>query len=126
MRLLLLKLARSNVGSRLVRFMVSHMSFAIPGKRLHETDTLFAFEHPAPAYPVHILLVPKRPIASLMTLGGDDVDLLVDVFATVRVLVERLGLEVSGYRLIANGGAYQDVAQLHFHLISGGTLGDND
>jgi diadenosine tetraphosphate (Ap4A) HIT family hydrolase len=41
------------------------------------------------------------------------------VFATVRQLVERLDLQEQGYRLVVNGGDYQEFPQLHFHLISG-------
>ncbi|MEZ4510613.1 MAG: hypothetical protein R3C62_01950 [Chloroflexota bacterium] len=38
------------------------MSFLIPVQRLRETATLLAFHHPKPSYPLHILLVPKRPL----------------------------------------------------------------
>ncbi|MBN1976733.1 MAG: HIT domain-containing protein [Anaerolineae bacterium] len=94
------------------------MSFAIPVKRLRETETLMAFHHPQPSHPLHILLVPKRPYASLLELAPDDVGLLRDLFTTVQDLVREFDLERSGYRLIANGGAYQDVPHLHFHLIA--------
>lgn len=94
---------------------ITHASFLIPAERLHETPTLLAFYHPRPSYPVHILLVPKRHIASMIDLAAEDSVFLSDVFATVRILVERLKLD--RYRLICNGGNYQDVPQLHFHLI---------
>ena len=95
------------------------MSFAIPVKRLHETDTLLAFYHPRPSYAVHILLVPKKAIANLMDLKPTDQALLTDIFCTTQKLVEELGLAETGYRLLVNGGEYQDVPQLHFHLVSG-------
>ena len=44
------------------------MSFAIPLHKLRETPTLLAFYHPQPSYPVHILILPKRAIASLADL----------------------------------------------------------
>jgi histidine triad (HIT) family protein len=94
------------------------MSFAIPVKRLRETETLMAFHHPQPSYPVHILLVPKRPYASLMELSLDDASFLKDLFATAQDLVRESDLEPGGYRLVANGGALQDVPHLHFHLIA--------
>jgi diadenosine tetraphosphate (Ap4A) HIT family hydrolase len=47
-------------------------------------------------------------------------EFLPDLFTTVRKLVEELGLEQKGYRLIVNGGEYQEFPQLHFHLVSGG------
>lgn len=94
------------------------MSLLIPVERLHETSTLVAFYHPAPAYPVHILIVPKRARQNLQDLSAQDADFMIDLFATVRHLVETLDLAPTGYRLICNGGAYQDIPQLHFHLIS--------
>ena len=96
------------------------MSFILPVERLRETPTLFAFYHPQPAYPVHILLVPRQAIASLMELDpAQDAAFLADLFASVQSLVAELHLEQAGYRLIVNGGEYQDFPYLHFHLISG-------
>lgn len=115
---LLFWLARSPLGRWLVRWGFTKMSFAIPVNRLRETETLMAFHHPRPSHPLHILLVPKRPYASLMELSLDDGAFLEDLFATVQDLVRELDLEPGGYRLIANGGAYQDVPHLHFHLVS--------
>ena len=112
------RLIRSPAGRALIGQFFAHMSFAIPVHRLRETATLMAFHHPQPSYPVHILLVPKKAIADLAALTPADADFMVDLFATVQSLVAELGLETSGYRLIANGGPYQAVPQLHFHLIS--------
>ena len=96
------------------------MSFAVPVKRLRETETLLAFHHPQPSYPVHVLIVPKKAIASLDELTSADDPFLAEVFRVSQELVKELDLAQSGYRLIVNGGEYQDVPQLHFHLISGG------
>ena len=101
-----------------IGWMFEHMSFAIPVHRLRETDTLLAFEHPKPSYPVHILIVPKKAIASMMAIAPADAAFLTDVYQTVQILVAEYQLEVNGYRLICNGGAHQDVPQLHFHLVS--------
>ncbi len=90
----------------------------LPIHRLHETPSLVAFFHPSPAYPLHILIVPKRGYASLMDIPPGDSDFLRDLFETVQNLVRRFNLAQSGYRLVANGGSYQDVPILHFHLIS--------
>jgi histidine triad (HIT) family protein len=98
------------------------MSFTIPVNRLHETPTLMAFYHPKPSYPFHVLILPKRAIADVTTLSSTDADFMVELFDTVRRLVEQFGLEAPGYRLITNGGAHQDVPILHFHLISGVAL----
>jgi histidine triad (HIT) family protein len=112
---------RGVVGSRpvgrLTGWIFAHMSFLIPFERLHETETLVAFHHPNPAYRVHVLIVPKRAYASLLELPPDDSQLLREVIETVQLLVKQLGLEKGGYRLIVNGGPFQSVKQLHFHLI---------
>lgn len=115
---LLMRLVRSPFGRLLIGWLFAHASFAIPVRRLRETETLIAFHHPKPSYALHILLVPKRAIGSLMDLSPDDSDFTTDLFQTVQSLIEELDLEDIGYRLIANGGKYQDVPQLHFHLIS--------
>jgi histidine triad (HIT) family protein len=94
------------------------MSFAIPVKRLKETEALMAFHHPRPSHPLHILLVSKRPYASLLELAPDDAGFSKDLFTTVQDLVREFDLERSGYRLVANGGACQDIPHLHFHLIA--------
>jgi len=94
------------------------MSLFIPVQRLRETPTLVAFYHPQPSYPVHILIVPKRAISDLLAIGPADQPFLADLFRCVRELVLELQLDKQGYRLIANGGSFQDIAQLHFHLIA--------
>lgn len=94
----------------------THMSFAIPVKRLRETDALLAFHHPKPDYPFHVILVPKKEIPSLKDLDPNDSAFLRDLVSTVQSLVDEFHLPA--YRLIVNGGEYQDFPHLHFHLIS--------
>ena len=77
-----------------------------------------AFHHPHPSYPVHILLVPKKSIASLVDLPAGDGGLLGEFFQVVQYCIEQFNLQSRGYRLVINGGPYQDVPQLHAHLIS--------
>lgn len=112
-------LARSWVGRKAVGILFSHFAFALPIHRLRETDTLIAFEHPQPSYAVHILVVPKRPLTNLLDLQAVDAPLLMELVATVQSLVQERQLEPAGYRLITNGGAYQEIPHLHFHLVSG-------
>jgi histidine triad (HIT) family protein len=122
MRRFLFQLARSRFFGWLIRMGFAFMSFAIPVHRLRETPNLLAFYHPSPSYPVHVLIVPRRAYRSLMEVPAEDAAFLTDLFSTVQILVRELGLEACGYRLIANGGTYQDVAMLHFHLVSGDAL----
>jgi histidine triad (HIT) family protein len=92
------------------------MSFAIPLQRLRESDTLIAFYHPKPSYAFHVVLVPKKAVASLKEFDSNDTDFLSDLYSTVQSLVEEFHLPA--WRLIVNGGEYQDFPQLHFHLVS--------
>ena len=114
----LLKVARWRWSRVFLGWVMSHISFVIPVERLVETESLMAFYHPHPSYNMHILIVPKRPFRSLVDVPLDADDFLRDVLATVQVLVQRHSLEEKGYRLIVNGGDYQDVPHLHFHLVA--------
>ena len=100
----------------IIGWIFAHMSFVIPVHRLRETDTLLAFPHPKPSYPFHVLLVPKKSVASLKEFDSKDSAFLSDLYATVQSLVDEFHL--TAYRLIVNGGEYQDFPQLHFHLIA--------
>ena len=106
----ILRLARTRAGRKFVGFIFSHMSFAIPAKRLRETETLLAFHHP------------KEAVPSLMELDPTST-FLSDLFATVQSLVTEF--QLPAYRLIVNGGEYQDFPHLHFHLISESLKTDN-
>jgi len=100
----------------LIGWIFAHMSFAIPVKRLRETETLLAFYHPKPAHQFHVLLVPKKSVTSLKEFDSRDSVFLTDLYSTVQSLVDEF--QLAAYRLIVNGGEYQDFPQLHFHLVS--------
>ena len=106
----------------LIGWLFAHISFAIPVQRLRETETLMAFYHPKPSYTFHVLLVPKKAVVSLKEFDPKDSVFLADLYSTVQSLVEEF--QLSAYRLIVNGGEYQDFPQLHFHLISNVGTGD--
>ena len=92
------------------------MSFLIPVAHLRETSSLLAFQHPSPSYKFHVLIMPKREIVSLAQLDPADTVFLTDLYSTVQSLVDEFQLKA--YRLVVNGGEYQDFPHLHFHLIS--------
>ena len=96
------------------------MSELLPVNLISETQSLICFYHPQPAYPVHILLLPKKDIRDLSQLDPMGDEFLADMFSTVSTLIEEMDLEKKGFRLIVNGGEYQEFPQLHFHLVSGG------
>jgi len=91
------------------------MDFLLPVDRLRETEHLLAFRHPKPAHPFHIVIVPRKEIASFADLDPAD-PFLADLIAAAQSLAAEYRLPA--YRLIVNGGAYQDFPQLHSHLVS--------
>jgi len=111
------RFARSRFGSNLIPWFFAHLSFLLPVKREIESDNFVAFHHPWPSYPVHLLLVPKKPIAGINELGEEDNGVLLEIMKTAQNLVEKSEPKGTGYRLVLNAGAYQEVPQLHFHLI---------
>jgi len=103
---------------RITPWIVAHMSDILPINRLAETQTLIAFFHPKPAYPFHVLIVPKSDLDSVMAIDSAHTPFLSDCFTTIQKLVKQYNLESSGYRIIVNGGKNQDFPILHFHLVS--------
>lgn len=88
--------------------------------KLIENDLVVAFYHPQPVHKVHILIIPKKKIESLMSITSADFPIVNEIIMISQKLVTQLNLGKSGFRLLVNGGAYQDVKQIHFHLISDG------
>lgn len=111
--------ARSPAAGTAVGWGFAQLSPLLPLGRLYETERVVVFYHPKPAYPLHLLIVPKRAVPNLRSLSPSDAPLLVEIVAAARQVVQRLRLDQHGYRLIINGGRYQDVGQLHVHLVSG-------
>jgi histidine triad (HIT) family protein len=113
------RLARTDFGRFFTTLAFTKMDFLIPVQRLRDTPSLLAFHHPQPAYPLHILIVPKRSLKGLQDLTAADQELLLEVFLTVQSLVDEFHLEPAGYRLVVNGGKNQEIPLLHFHLVAG-------
>jgi histidine triad (HIT) family protein len=92
----------------------------IPAKIIFEDDRCLAFHDIAAQAPVHVLVIPKRPIVSVATLEDDDVDLMGHMLLVIRDLARQLKLD-QGYRVVVNCGpdGGQSVDHLHFHLLGG-------
>lgn len=102
----------------LVTLFFDHLEALLPGQRLFENTTWVALHHPSPCYPVHILLVPKRAVPSLLHAPQNDPAFYQGLFEAVRALITDFNLARCGYRLIINGGPNQTIPQMHCHLIS--------
>jgi histidine triad (HIT) family protein len=92
----------------------------IPARIEHEDELCLAFHDVAPQAPVHLLVIPKRPIPSLAEIGPDDAPLLGHLVVVANDLARRIGLD-RGYRLVVNCGedGGQTVHHLHVHLLGG-------
>ncbi|GGN96789.1 histidine triad nucleotide-binding protein [Saccharibacillus kuerlensis] len=98
---------------------------SIPSQKVFENERIYAFHDIQPAAPVHVLIVPKKPIPSLNEIGEEDLAVIGEIHHVAVQLAEELGIAASGYRLINNCGADggQTVPHLHFHLLGGAKLG---
>jgi histidine triad (HIT) family protein len=90
----------------------------IPADLVYEDDQALAFKDVNPQAPVHILVIPRKEVASLADASDDDAALLGHLLLTVRNLAKQFGLE-KGYRVVMNVGADggQTVHHLHIHLL---------
>ncbi len=96
----------------------------IPARIEHEDDLCLAFHDVAPQAPVHLLVIPKRPLPSLAEATEADAPLLGHLVAVASMLARKLEL-TDGYRLVVNCGrdGGQTVHHLHVHLLGGRPLG---
>jgi len=115
-------LAKTRLGGWLLHWIIAYFSFLVPGEKLIETETILAFPHPQPSYPLHILILPRAHYKTLTELPSKDRQFEFDLFQAVNQLVDEYDLASKGYRLIVNGGKLQEVSHLHFHLISEGRI----
>ena len=81
-----------------------------------ETDGVLAFRHTRPYWPVHVVVVPKQHIPSL--LEAED-EVLLELFTVVKQIAEQVTAEHGACRVLTNLGTYQDSKHLHWHVASG-------
>ena len=96
----------------------------IPSDRVYEDDEVVAFRDIDPQAPVHVLVIPRRPIESADALRAEDAATVMAMFAAAQRVARALGVAESGYRLVTNIGADagQSVQHLHLHLLGGRSL----
>lgn len=84
-----------------------------------ESEAVLAFRHTRPIWTEHIVVIPKRHIASLLDIGDADDLLLLEVMATVREVARGVVERHGACRIITNLGRYQESKHLHWHVGSG-------
>ena len=91
----------------------------IPAKLIYEDEDVVAFPDIHPQAPTHVLVLPRRHVASLVEL--DDVDLAGKLLGALRETARRLGVAERGFRTVINTGEEggQTIPHLHLHLLAG-------
>ena len=99
-------------------------SGAIKPAVVFENDKVLAFKDINPQAPTHVLIIPKRHIATLNDLAASDAALVGELFLAAKEVAKASGLAESGYRIAVNcgAGAGQSVFHVHLHLLGGRRL----
>ena len=92
----------------------------IPAQKVYEDADILAFNDINPARPVHVLVIPKKHIASRATVTADDTPVLGRMLATANEIASAQG-STDGFRIIINTGrvGQQEVPHLHIHIVGG-------
>lgn len=92
----------------------------IPSNKVYEDDKILAFRDISPMAPTHILVIPKRHIASMAEIQPEDSELIGHIFAKIADIAREENIS-DGFRVVSNCGktAGQTVFHLHFHVIGG-------
>jgi histidine triad (HIT) family protein len=98
------------------------LSGRTPVRKVAETENVLAYHHTRPFWPVHIVVIPKRHIASLVALEAADDPVLLEMIAMVRRVASEVLAEHGACRVLTNLGRYQDSKHLHWHVSSGQPL----
>ena len=97
----------------------------IPSNIVYENDDILAFRDINPVAPVHILVIPKKHLSSVLDLSEEDEMLVGKIYTIINEITRKEGIDESGFRIVVNCGedGGQEVKHLHFHIIGGKKLG---
>ena len=97
----------------------------IPSEIVYEDNDILAFRDIQPAAPIHILVIPKKHIPSLLELTEEDKELIGKIHLCINKIAKQEGIDKKGFRIIVNCGedAGQEVKHLHYHILAGKKLG---
>jgi histidine triad (HIT) family protein len=95
----------------------------IPATIIYEDEQCLAFRDLRPQAPTHVLLIPKKEIASIDAIAPEDQALIGHLWLAIPKIAQQEGLS-AGYRVVVNNGpeAGQTVDHLHFHILGGRAL----
>ncbi len=97
----------------------------IPSNIVYESDEIIAFRDVNPVAPIHILVIPKKHLNSVLDLNTEDEMLVGKIYMVINKIAKQEGIDKSGFRIVVNCGedGGQEVKHLHFHIIGGKKLG---
>ncbi len=97
----------------------------IPSNKVYEDDEVLAFRDITPQAPVHILVIPKKHISSILAAQPEDAALLWHITQVIQTVAKEQGLAENGFRIAVNTGrdGAQSVPHLHFHILGGRAMG---
>ncbi|MDP6777192.1 MAG: histidine triad nucleotide-binding protein [Candidatus Latescibacteria bacterium] len=97
----------------------------IPAERVFEDDQFLAFKDINPHAPTHLVVIPKRHVALLTDLGGEEAAFAGGWLLAANRAAAAVGVAESGYRVVANcnADAGQEVFHIHMHVLGGRRLG---
>jgi len=96
----------------------------IPSKIVYEDKDVFAFEDINPQAPLHILIVPKKHISTILEAGEEDNELIRQLFQVAGKIARDKGVAERGFRLVMNCNpeSGQTIYHIHLHLLAGRTM----
>jgi histidine triad (HIT) family protein len=99
----------------------------IPADILFESEEIIAFRDIHPLAPVHVLIIPKRPIPTINDLEDTDAMLVGNMLLAARDIAKNLNISEKGYKLLFRVGkdGGQEIPHIHLHLIGGARLSEN-
>ena len=97
----------------------------IPSSIVYEDSEILAFRDINPVAPIHILVIPKKHISSVIELTEEDALLIGKIYTAINEITKMEKIDQKGFRVIANCGedGGQEVKHLHFHILGGKKLG---
>ncbi len=97
----------------------------VPSTIVYEDEDVIAFKDIHPVTPLHILVIPKKHISSLVDLKEEDEAIIGKIYTVINKIAKQEGILDKGFRVIVNCGedGGQVVKHIHFHLLGGKKLG---
>ncbi len=97
----------------------------IPSNIVYEDNEILAFRDINPVAPVHILVIPKKHLESVLDIKKEDEQIVGKIYTVINKIAKEEKIDESGFRIVVNCGedGMQEVKHLHFHILGGKKLG---